>query len=254
MSSICHTLSEVLDNRKVAGDVYLVSVRAPRIVKQAQPGQFVHLRVGNSDHPLLRRPFSVHWVEGEKFEILYQVVGIGTRLFSRVRSGETLDLIGPLGRGFDLSGAGSALIVAGGLGIAPLAFLAQRLRGKSLTVLIGGATKELILCEERMRRLAAEVRVITEDGSSGAKGLVTDLLTSYLTQAGAVFACGPRQMLKAVKDACRERSGLSTQVCLEDRMGCGVGACLGCAVRSSKGRYKRVCSDGPVFRASEVIL
>lgn len=253
MSSIYHTLAKVLDNRKVGASFYLLVLQDSAIARNAKPGQFVHMRIGASCDPLLRRPFSLHWVEGDSFEILYQVVGRGTGLLSQVRRGEALDLLGPLGRGFDLKGVRSPLVVAGGLGIAPLLFLTQKFSGERPTVLIGGSTKEEILCEERVRALGAEVRIATEDGSSGTKGLVADLLATTLSSHRSVFACGPTGMLKEVAEIC-QRKGVSSQLSLEGRMGCGVGACLGCGVKSKAGGYKRVCSDGPVFHSSEIVL
>lgn len=254
MSSIHHILSQVLENRRVVKDIYLLTLRAPRIARAAKPGQFVHVRIGRSSDPLLRRPFSFHWVDGDNFEVLYGVVGRGTRLLSKLRTGETLDLLGPLGRAFDLKRAKYPLLVAGGLGIAPLLFLTKKLSKKRPTVLIGGLTQQQILCEKRIRALGAEVKIATEDGSLGTKGVVTDLLAGTVSSDHSVFACGPREMLKETKEICQKRGGLPLQVSLEERMGCGVGACLGCGVRSTSGGYKRVCSDGPVFYSSEVIL
>lgn len=254
MSRIYHTLGQVLENQEIEKEVHLLTLQAPEIARDARPGQFVHIRVTGSYDPLLRRPFSFHWVGEENFGVLYQVVGRGTKFLSQVRPGDSLDLLGPLGRGFDLNSASSPLIVAGGLGVAPLLFLAQRLARNRPTVLIGAPTKKQILGEQRMRALAAEVRTATEDGSSGTKGVVTDLLASVLRTDHSVFACGPREMLRAVAGICQKKGCLSSQISLEEIMGCGLGACLGCGVKSSRGGYRRVCSEGPVFYVSEVIL
>jgi len=140
------------------------------------------------------------------------------------------------------------------LGVAPLLFVTQRLSRNTPTILIGARTKKQILSEQRMRGFAGEVRTATEDGSSGTKGVVTDLLANVLRPDHSVFACGPREMLRAVAEICQKGGCLSSQISLEEIMGCGLGACLGCGVKSTRGGYRRVCSEGPVFYTSEVIL
>ena len=244
---------EVLENREVRRGIYLLKLSSSLIAKEAKPGQFVHIRVSGTYEPLLRRPFSFHWVEGGDFEVLYEVVGKGTQLLSQLKPGETLDLLGPLGNGFELDQVKSPLVVAGGMGIAPILFLTEKLSERRPLALIGAATGERVLCQERMVSLGAKVEITTEDGSLGVKGIVTDLLNTNLMTDHSVFACGPTDMLRKVTEICHERRN-PCQVCLEERMACGVGACLGCGVRSKEGGYKMVCSDGPVFHASEVIL
>lgn len=167
-------------------------------------------------------------------------------------------MIGPLGNGFSFS-AGiknrNIILVAGGIGVAPLMFLAQRLRKGAVTVLIGARTKAQILCANEFKRLGCAVRSATDDGSLGVRGRVTELLEDVLAKKAAgrpaLYGCGPGPMLKAMAEVCRAY-GLTAQVSLEAHMACGIGACLGCVVQTTRG-YERVCKEGPVFRASDVV-
>ena len=237
------------------------------------------VKTGSSIDPLLRRPFAVHRVCGETgatpagtspscIEILYRTVGKGTLLLSRKKRGEALDLLGPLGSGFSLPRQlEQAVLVAGGIGVAPLLSLAQFLnRGRrtiSRTVIIGGATRGDILCRGDFKETGARVAVSTEDGSSGTRGLATDLLENILNSLSpeasahlAIYACGPLPMLQRVAAIARDQA-IPCQVSLESNMACGVGACLGCSVpiRSKTGRtisYQRVCREGPVFDSTTI--
>lgn len=250
---------KIIANDKIAPEYYKMLLRSPQIIKSAQPGQFVHIKISPDVEPLLRRPFSLHAIKDDAtIEILYRVVGRGTSLLSKKKQGEELDVIGPLGNGFRLSPNDEKIvIIGGGAGSAPLFFLTQKLINYSnqIKVLIGGKTKEVILCEEEFKDLGVEVQIATEDGSYGHKGLVTDLLTSLPTTSSSVFACGPAIMLREVANFSLKNK-LSCQISLEAIMACGLGACLGCVIKI-KDRdtilYKRVCKDGPVFKASEVI-
>jgi len=253
------------------------------VAEEARAGQFIHVRVRDKYEPLLRRPFSLHRI-GQKprteklkaenlrwddIEILYEVVGKGTRILAQKPVGEELDILGPLGRGFDLrEDFEVAILVAGGMGVAPLLALADKIveikKGKveNIYVVIGARTKRLVLCEDDFRDLGMEVKVATDDGSKGYKGLATDLLKELLSTfnfqlSTIVYACGPREMLREIA-AISINQDIPGQLSLESQMGCGVGACQGCVVRvqSSKFKvesYQRVCKDGPVFRAGEII-
>lgn len=250
---------KIVVNNKIAPEYYKMALISPQIVKIAKPGQFVHIKISPHFEPLLRRPFSIHAIQDNTtFEILYRVVGKGTSLLSEKKPGEELDVIGPLGNGFRLSqNDEQIIIIGGGAGIAPLFFLTQKLinYSKQIRVLIGGKTKEVILCEKEFKDLGLEVEIATEDGSYGHKGLVTDLLPPLLSASISLFACGPSIMLREVA-MFSIKNKLSCQVSLEAIMACGVGACLGCVIdikERGTTRYKRVCKDGPVFEANEVI-
>jgi len=249
----------------------LLSFHSPEIASAATPGQFLMLKIDRSFDPLLPRPMSLHSIikDGNRcigFTILYKIVGRGTRLLSEKRSGDKLGIIGPLGKGFNLdrlTPGYEPIIVGGGIGTAPLLFLACELveRGWSPSVFLGANSKEELLRLDEFESLGVTPRVSTDDGSKGEKGMVTDLLGSYLGGSkgvqGEVFACGPPLMLKEVVSLVR-RYGLNSQLSLEQRMACGLGACLGCVVRikSKKGNqlsYQRVCTEGPVFNGEDVL-
>ncbi|MCK4352370.1 dihydroorotate dehydrogenase electron transfer subunit [candidate division WOR-3 bacterium] len=234
-------------------DVFLLTLEDQHIAKTAKPGQFVSIRVTNSYEPLLRRPFSIHGVDKNKFKIIYKVVGLGTKILSHYKQGEELDVIGPLGNGFETKNYKNLTLLAGGIGIAPLYFLATQEKEKNLTILIGAKSKSQLLCKTEFSKLG-KLLIATEDGSSGKKGLVTDLLTSHFSlptsHFSVIFACGPFPMLKFVRDYAIKHK-IPCQLSLEGHMACGIGVCLGCAV-SSKNGYKYVCKDGPVFWANEI--
>jgi dihydroorotate dehydrogenase electron transfer subunit len=268
----------VLYNHNIRGEYFCLGLEAQRIARLSQPGQFVSIKLGldNESGPFLRRPFSIHKIRGQKntclpagrenkeqIEILYEVVGEATRLLAETRAGEYLDVIGPLGKGFDLQrakGKGQrAILVAGGMGVAPLVFLAEKLKERtesreSRTVLIGAKAKKQVLCEKEFRRLGCEVKIATDDGSRGFKGKVTDLLKYLLCTMhyalSTIYACGPRPMLKAVAELSKEYC-IPAQISLEEHMACGFGVCLGCVVKTRDG-YQRVCKEGPVFAADKV--
>jgi len=271
---------DILNNVFIKERRLLLELSVPASFKSALPGQFIHVRFEGSYDPILRRPFSIHDVcESRKknkltLRVLYEVKGKGTQLLSQKKPFSELDCLGPLGHGFDLDGipqAKKVYIVAGGMGVAPLYFLAKKLADnpacpadrREPVVLIGAKTKNDILCEKEFKDLGCEVRVATEDGSKGLKGRVTDLLVDILRRtrdegrglpigkAGTIYACGSKPMLAAVF-VIAYKYKMQAQVSLEEFMGCGLGACLGCVIRTNSG-YKRICHDGPVFDASNII-
>ena len=232
----------------------LVWLDAPEIAKSAKSGQFVMVRCAEDHDPLLRRPLSIHKTDGSGgVALLFEVVGRGTSWLSERAEGDSVDLVGPLGNGFFVKpDAKDLLLVAGGIGIAPLAFLAEEASrvGKKVTALLGarGASHPFPACQFPK---GASVVKATEDGSQGRRGLVTGLIDEYIEQADQVFACGPAAMYKAMAgmDCLR---GKSVQVSLEERMACGVGACYGCTVKTTEG-LKQVCHDGPVFELADIV-
>jgi len=249
----------ILSNEAETDLYFRLIARAPRIVPQVQPGQFAHLRIPSAGQVLLRRPFSFFQAQGETFSILYKTVGSGTQALARMGAGQELSALGPLGRGFTLPlpGAETPLLVAGGYGMAALYLLAQRSPQKGI-VFVGGRRPADILCQEEFRALGWEVRVATEDGGAGEKGLVTQPLLAEL-QRGAgnrkLFACGPTPMLKAVAGIAAEFR-LPAELSLDEHMCCGVGACLTCVVpikTESGWEYQRTCTEGPVFDSRKVL-
>lgn len=255
--------AKLIKNIEVAPKYYKILLCAPFIAKHAFPGQFVEIKVGNSFEPLLRRPFSVHRVKGDSIEILYEIVGKGTEILSKRKAGEYLDIIGPLGNGFnyELPATNNELIlIAGGMGVAPLVFLAEKLaefkvHGLKFMVLIGARTKKQILCLEEFKNFGCKVKIATDDGSKGFKGRITDLLKLSLSTINyehpTIYSCGPEPMLKALSVISKEHK-IPAQISLEAHMACGIGACLGCVVNTIDG-YKRVCKEGPVFNSEEII-
>lgn len=277
-------MPHIIFNRKVAADYYKMRIRCPGIAGKTKPGQFVMVRVTEAFDPFLRRPLGIHRVCSVQdtaktnkaptcIELLYRRVGKGTLILSKKQKGEFIDLTGPLGNGFSIDNKlQTAILVAGGIGVAPLLSLAQKLKGRknspsvktNLIALLGGKTSADILCRTDLKKMGATVAVSTEDGSSGTKGLVTDLLTGFLENLPpgkqkdlSLFACGPLPMLYALSKFAYARN-LPCQVSLEAIMACGVGACLGCSVptRSDGSRlpiYQRACKEGPVFDSSVIL-
>jgi len=253
--------AEIVSNQPVTRYTWLMGLRSLEIAGEAKPGQFVMLRVGDGLDPLLRRPFSICGTRDDVFLILYRVVGKGTALMTRLAERAEISVLGPLGRGFGLSEEGVLpVLLGGGIGVAPLFFLAQELTGRDLRFLMGFPTAAEIITTEHLGLAPLSVSVSTDDGSRGFGGFVTDLfkgdLEAYSSKAEslAVFACGPKPMLKAAAAMTMGR-GISCQVSLEANMACGLGACQGCAVpadREQERAYFHVCQDGPVFPAEAI--
>jgi dihydroorotate dehydrogenase electron transfer subunit len=243
---------------QMASDVYRIVVHAPRIVAAAYPGQFVMVRVADRYDPLLRRPFSIHQQSsGGTLGLLFKTIGKGTDILATVAVGDSLDLIGPLGRGFDLERKRPVCIIGGGMGIAPLYFLARQLQLSDRQperdhVLLGARKRdELALLAGEFVDLGYPVQTATDDGSMGHHGFIPDLLDAVLPAVSRVYTCGPHPMMKTIVKKCHQ-ADVSCQVSLETHMACGLGACLGCTVPGVDGRYVHVCRQGPVFYGGEV--
>ncbi len=247
---------QVLEQIQITENSYRLILKANEIAQDCDPGQFVYMRVVKGIDPLLRRPFSIHRVDREKgkIELLYRVIGQGTEIVRNARPGYLFQLMGPLGRGFSLEGSYStAVIVAGGIGVAPAFFLIDKLLAlkKRIVFYWGVKIGSEIFGIRELERSGIELHLATEDGSIGYHGLITDLLQKFLDSRSADFSligfvCGPKKMLKEVKRIAAQTS-FHWQVSLEERMACGVGVCQGCAVKLKNGNYSMVCSDGPVF-------
>ncbi len=246
-------LSTVLLNKEVMPQVHLIQVRAPDIAIEARPGQFLMVRCGQGAEFILRRPFSIHQVYPETGEIsfLFTIVGRGTAWLSRLKEGDKVDIVGPLGNGFTLEAkAKNLLLIAGGIGIAPLLFLAHQalIQKKSVVLLLGAATAEQLYPISLLPK-GIKYFLVTEDGSAGRKGLVTELLPEFINWCHQIFACGPVAMYQKLVPF---QNKLSIQVSLELRMGCGIGACYGCSLKTKHG-VKQVCRDGPIFELNEIL-
>lgn len=253
--------AHVLKQRSVTEEYRVLTLEAPVIAPQVRPGQFVHVRIPHLETAVLRRPFSVYRADGSSLAVLYKTVGKGTRALSAVAEGDRISVIGPLGNGFpDPAPECLPVLVAGGYGVAPLSLLVSRCSQRGI-VFIGGASAGDILCADDFREQDWDVRISTEDGSIGARGLVTDILDEWLesrtgSPAPEFFVCGPDGLLEAVGG--RAVAGKwNAWLSLDKHMGCGVGACLACVqkIRDATGNVelKRVCKDGPVFESREIV-
>jgi dihydroorotate dehydrogenase electron transfer subunit len=251
-------------NRRIGNDIWLMGFRSEGLASLAQPGQFLMIRIeGESKDPLIRRPFSIHGIaEGNTILILYQVVGKVTSLLSLVRNKGQISVIGPLGKGFRLPGPkGMTMLVAGGIGLAPMYFLAQALPPevrRNTKLLLGFSTSQEAPFIDRIKDLGLELSLATEDGSMGFMGTVTDLFEQSIegnsTEKPIIYACGPNPMLKKIVQEAK-RLNLTCYLSLESYMACGLGICLGCAIkaaRSNDTEYYYVCKDGPVFSAEMI--
>lgn len=241
----------------IAEDVFLLALHSPRIAEKALPGQFLMIRIGFFDDPLLRRPFSIHQVSAEgKIEMLIKIVGRGSKVLATLKPGMKIDIVGPLGRGFFTNPQGTVCLVGGGMGIAPLSFLGKRLqRTKNPPaghVLLGARTaKEVEIFQHQFIGMGYRVGVATDDGTLGHHGFVTELFDDLLASVRMVYVCGPHPMMRKIALKCLER-GIECQVSMETVMACGLGACLGCTINGADNSYVHVCKDGPVFEAEEV--
>ena len=237
-------LFEIQSNEQIAKNVYRMQLSGD--TTGILPGQFVNIRVQGQ---FLRRPISVCNIADGILTIIYKVVGVGTEAMSHLPVGTQLDVLTVLGNGYDLSKAGDEpLLVGGGVGVPPMYMLARQLRemGKAVRVILGFNTKDEVFYEEEFRALGCDVIVTTVDGSHGLKGFVTNALDG---KQSYYYTCGPLPMIKALIQA----AGTHGEVSMEERMGCGFGACMGCTIQTTIGP-KRVCKEGPVFPAGELIL
>lgn len=236
-------------NKILNQSYFILEVDAPQIAKIAVPGQFCQLLPRDTTTPMLRIPVSIYEVEGKLVRFMIKIIGMGTTQLSKMSKGEMLDIIGPLGNGFHYENVNSAILISGGVGYPPLAFLKTKLNPDTSYWLHGGKCwEDTFPCD----------KIYTEDGSVGIPGLVTTGLKRYLAHhtAEQIYACGPKAMLAACVKIAKTLK-IPIQVSMEEYMGCGIGVCYGCVVRvlqkhSDDPFYKRVCVDGPIFNGYEV--
>ena len=246
----------IVEKTRLTDVVFAVTVVCGKLAEEARAGQFVHIECGCGS--LLRRPVSICRVDGDKLKFVFEVKGEGTRWLSGQEPGQTLSILGPLGSGFRFS-EGGVITVGGGIGVPPMLFASESAKsgGGRVTAILGFRDVGRVILKEEFEAVCDEVLINTDDGSFGIPGSVTAPLADLLDggEYGTVMACGPRAMLRAVAEVCRLH-GVDCQVSLEERMGCGVGACLVCAcatVKDGREQMSRVCKDGPVFNAGEVV-
>ena len=247
----------ILSQEEIGTDIYSMWLETPSIGAGARPGQFVSLYCRDKSR-LLPRPISICEADAEKdtLRIVYRVVGAGTEEFSRLKEGDTVDILGVLGHGFPLDQVRedqTAFLMGGGIGIPPMLETAKAIQGEKL--IVSGYRDELFLTEEL--NAAGELYLATEDGSAGTKGNVLDAVRANRLEADVIFACGPTPMLRAIKAYALEK-GIPCWISMEERMACGIGACLACVCKSTEVdghslvHNKRICKDGPVFLSTEV--
>ncbi|MCY0877235.1 MAG: dihydroorotate dehydrogenase electron transfer subunit [Firmicutes bacterium] len=255
---------EVVEQMAVGDGLFSLRFRSPvdlRLAGAYHPGQFLHIRVSDSFDFLLRRPLSLCKADVSRNEltVIYRAQGEGTKRLSRVRAGDQLDVLGPLGRGFPIhDGDRHALLVAGGIGVPPMLELAHALkaRGQQVTAVLGFQNARHVILQEELMAYGT-VHIASDDGTVGTKGLVTDLLTDALcTGVNRYYACGPTPMLRAVQ-AAMQGCSVPGYLSLEERMGCGIGICVGCVHPIRRGgdvKQVKTCKEGPVFSSEEVVF
>jgi dihydroorotate dehydrogenase electron transfer subunit len=263
-------IGEISRNEEIQRDYFLMKVTLPSSFIEPLPGQFVMIRIAGLHDPFLSRPISIYSFSRGKsncaIELLYRVVGKGTQILAGLIRGSQVEISGPLGGSYQVDDKKKNIIfIAGGIGIAPLSLLAEHLcknvclTKDAMTFYLGAQTAEAIVGLDKLRKLCYHITVCTDDGSVGKKSLVTQAfqkdLKKYAPSDTAVYACGPRAMVQSLAKILS--GNYVCQVSLEERMACGVGACVGCAVavKDEKGNkaYKRVCADGPVFDLQQII-
>lgn len=251
----------VTEQIQIADSIYKITLQGDLVTEMKTPGQFVHLKAGDGLDPLLRRPISISNIDIAKkqFTMIYRKEGIGTSKLAEKVTGMTVDVLGPLGNGFPVNETqtgGIALLVGGGIGVPPLLELSKQLKAQGVTVIhvLGFQSVNVVFGESEFSKLG-ETHITTVDGSYGFKGYVTDVIQQYKWPFETMYACGPTPMLKALE---ANYPNKKVYLSLEERMGCGIGACFACVCHKADDptgySYKKVCSDGPVFQAGEVVL
>ncbi len=254
---------ELIEKKQLKDDIYQYSIKSDKMANEAKPGQFLEIKVTDNVEPFLRRPISIFNVKKEEgiLEFIFQVKGKGTEILSTKRVGEQIDIIGPLGKGnYEFDKYNNIAIIGGGIGVFPLYELAKEAKAnnKNVNTYMGFRSKEFILLEEEYKKVSDKFVIATDDGSYGEKGFAINFLKEDIKQnpVDCIYACGPLVMLKSVQALAKEEN-IPCQISLEEKMGCGIGACLGCAVKyktETEDTFKRVCKEGPVFYSNTVEL
>lgn len=255
--------AKLIEKEELIPGIFKFCVEAPEVVKIAKQGQFIEVRVSDNIEPFLRRPISIHNMDKKsgKLEFIFQVKGKGTDILSKRNIGDLIDIVGPLGKGvFDYSNYKKIAVIGGGIGIFPLYELSKNAQndGKEVNVYLGFRNKDLVVLEEKFKKVSNNFILTTDDGSYSEKGFAIDFLKKDIEDGkiDCIYACGPLPMLKAVQKLSIEKN-IPCQISLEEKMACGLGVCLGCAVETAESpkdapQYKHVCKDGPVFDANYI--
>ena len=257
-------MAKIQNNFKVAGQkrlserFHLLQIAAPAIVKKIQPGQFVHIRTTDGLEPFFRRPFSVY--RAQKYvEVFYEPVGPGTTLMTQMKKGDTIDVLGPLGRPFSLppKNIKTVVMIGGGIGVAPFLILSDVLKKRKdlkMFLLYGGRTKGHVYPMKEFKENGCQVYVATDDGSVGVCGRVSALFSKvpWDPKTTFIYTCGPHAMMAAVQEFAKKNHVRGEAAC-EEVMACALGACLGCSIKTTEG-FKTVCYDGPVFDLEKVMF
>ena len=254
------TFAKLIKKEEIIKDIFKFSVEAEEIVKTAKPGNFIEIRVNDQIEPFLRRPISIYNMNQEAgiLEFIFQIKGNGTNLLSKKQIGDKIDILGPLGNGtFKFEKYNNIAIIGGGIGIFPLYELAKeaKAQGKKVSTYLGFRNKDLVMLEKEFKEVSDKLVITTDDGSYAEKGFAIDYLKKDI-ENHCIYACGPLPMLKAVQKYAIENN-INCQISLEEKMGCGLGVCLGCAVKKASSpkdnpEYFHVCKGGPVFNAKDV--
>ncbi|MGE5473768.1 MAG: dihydroorotate dehydrogenase electron transfer subunit [Ignavibacteriales bacterium] len=256
-----HIVGKITGKQYISDDIFKYTFESADIAKNAVPGQFVDIKCSEGINTILRRPISISNTipELDSVEFIMQVRGNATSVFSKSKPGDDIDVIGPLGKGFTINpNVKKPILLGGGIGIFPMYFLGKKINNHQTKIVLGFRNKDLVIMEDEFASLPCSLYITTDDGSYGQKGFVTDVLESEIKASNVdmIYACGPLPMLKRVKDI-SAKAGIPCELSVEERMGCGVGACLGCAIKLVDGqdwRFGHVCKDGPVFKAEEIIF
>ncbi|HEX7358462.1 MAG TPA: dihydroorotate dehydrogenase electron transfer subunit [Ignavibacteriaceae bacterium] len=248
--------SPVVETKQVHENIFIQKINSPEIARIIRPGQFLNIRVSEATFPLLRRPFSICDVDGDNIFLMFNILGEGTKILARKNKGELIDILGPLGNGFNFDDDyKNAIIVAGGLGAAPFPFLTRNLiNKKNIITFVGGRSKQDVITYGLKNVIQS-----SDDGSVGFKGNVVQSLENNLDKidiaSSKVFGCGPNAMLRVLKDFCI-KNNLECEVSTECAMACGFGICQGCPIESTSNtdKYLLVCKDGPVFNVKDVVI
>ena len=256
-------LAELVQREQLKSDIFKYSVKAPNIVKNSKPGHFIEIRVSDQTEPFLRRPISIHNLDKANgiLEFIFQVKGKGTEILSKKEVGDKIDIIGPLGYGtFKYENYNNLAIIGGGIGVFPLYELAKNAKvdGKNVNIYLGFRNKDFVVLEDEFKNVSNNFVLTTDDGSYSEKGFAINYLEKDIEDGkiDSIYACGPLPMLKAVQKLAIEKN-IPCQISLEEKMGCGLGVCLGCAVKTAKSpkeapEFVHVCKAGPVFNAKDV--
>ncbi|MBQ7504928.1 MAG: dihydroorotate dehydrogenase electron transfer subunit [Ruminococcus sp.] len=241
---------KLLENKRIADGVFSWTVENSELPALAECGQFVNIKVPGRT---LRRPISICDRDDDTLRLVFQVKGEGTRIMSEMRVGTEVEILAPLGHGFEIQKAQRYCFVGGGIGVPPLLFAAKQTENP--LVITGFRSKNLVILQDEFKEIGSELYLTTDDGTDGIHGFVTDVLKEHIGEVDGVCACGPIPMLKAVAAVCKDK--VRCQVSLEERMGCGIGACLVCSCKTKVGDEKvmtQVCRRGPVYDAEEVFF